>query len=231
MSEDEIKINKEEKENVEIQEKETKNEGNDEVIKSPSPSPKTLSPVDQWLGVTSELNFQKKLSLSIGAFSGVLALLVMILMFRSPIVAVLNDQQIVMLKAKRQAIPIGEKQIERIVKEFIKQRYQWRDLNPEEISKKIGPFVTDGLRKKVRPVLKDLKNNKLKGKAVTQEITDVEVQVTDKGVIAKFYKVLVVENLPLVIPTGLMLAVVKGARTFLNPEGVYINRVLENTIK
>jgi len=214
-----------------IKETETKKEENDDVKKSASPSPKTLSPVDQWLGVTSELNFQKKLSLSIGAFSGVLALLVMILMFRSPIVAVLNDQQIVMLKAKRQAIPIGEKQIERIVKEFIKQRYQWRDLNPEDISKKIGPFVTDGLRKKVRPVLTDLKNKKLKDKAVTQEITDVEVQVTDKGVIAKFYKVLVVENLPLVIPTGLMLAVVKGARTFLNPEGIYINRVLENTIK
>ena len=201
--------------------------------KKPDAKPKQVrKPIDQWLGITTELDFHKKINLLAGVFCGVLALFIMVLMFRSPIVAVLNDQQLIMLKAHRQNIPIGEKQIERIINEFIKQRYQWDKLNPKEISKKIEPYSTDGFNEKTRVLLEDLKKNGFQGKKeISQKITDVEVKVTDKGVFAHFYKVLIVEKLPLVIPTKIALAVVQGAQTFVNPEGVYINKILENAVK
>lgn len=193
---------------------------------------KKPKPIDQWLGISTELDLYKKLSLLSGAFCGVLALLIAVLMFRAPIVAVLNDQQLLMLKAERKNIPIGEKQIERIINEFIKQRYQWDKLSPDDISKNIEPFSTGGFTKKTKNLLKDLKKNGFQGKKeISQKITDVDVQVTEKGIFAQFYKVLIVENLPLVIPTKIALAVVKGAQTFVNPEGVYVNKILENAIK
>ena len=197
--------------------------------KPKGPMPK---PLDQWLGITTELDFYKKLNLLSGAFCGLLALFIMVLMFRAPIVAVLNDQQIVMLKAHRQNIPIGEKQIKRIINEFIKERYRWDKLSPEDISKRIEPFSTEGFKKKTESLLKDLKKNGFQGKKeISQKITDVEIQVTEKGIFAQFYKVLIVEKLPLVVPTKIALAVVEGSKTLLNPEGVYVNKILESAIK
>ena len=193
---------------------------------------KKPKPIDQWVGITRELDFYKKLNIMSGAFCGALVLFVMILMFRAPIVAVLNDQQIVMLKSHRKNIPIGEKQIKRIVNEFIRQRYKWDNLNPKNISKQIEPYSTEGFKKKTELVLKDLQKNGFQGKKeISQKITDVEIQVTEKGIFAQFFKVLIVEKLPLVVPTKVAIAVVEGAKTLINPEGVYINKILESAIK
>ena len=101
-----------------------------------------------------------------------------------------------------------------------------------DISKQIEPFSTDGFKKKTKKLLKRLKTSGFQGKKeISQKITDVEIQVTEKGIFAKFYKVLIVEKLPLVVPTKIVLAVVQGAQTILNPEGVYINKILENALK
>ena len=77
----------------------------------------------------------------------------------------------------------------------------------------------------------DKRLNEQGKKEISQKITDVDIQVTEKGIFAHFYKVLIVEKLPLVIPTKIALAVVQGAQTFVNPEGVYINKILENAVK
>lgn len=201
------------------------------LIEEKKEKPTPIHPIDQWIGLTRELNFHKKVSLIISGFGSLLFTLILILLFQSPIVAVLNDQQIVMLKANRQDIPIGKEQVERIIKEFIRQRYQWKDLNPNDIIKKTEPYITEGLKEKLKPMLVDLKTRDLKDKNVVQEITDIEVNITEENIMAKFYKILVLEGLPLVVPTNLVLSVIQGAQTFTNPEGIYINKILESEFK
>lgn len=190
-----------------------------------------LSPVDQWMGLSHQLDLHRKGNLMLGGLCGLLIIVVAMLAFQNPIVAVINEDQRVLLKAARKALPVGEKEIKRVVEEFVKNRYQWDKLDPQIISKSVEPLVTGGLKKKLHSLLIDLKENGLQGKKASQKITEVEVTITEKSVLAHFDKVLRVEGIPLIVPTGLSLMVVKGARTLWNPEGVYINGVLENANK
>lgn len=192
---------------------------------------KTMSPVDQWMGLYHQLNLHKRGNLILSGLCGLLIVLVASTMFQDPVVAIINEEQRVLLKATRKAIPVGEKEIQRIVKEFVRKRYQWDKLDPKLISENVSPLVTRGLKNKLYNLLMDLKENGLQGKKASQKITDVDVTVTEKSVLAHFDKVLRVEGIPLIVPTGLSLMVVKGARTVWNPEGVYINGVLENANK
>lgn len=190
-----------------------------------------LSPVDQWMGLTHQLTLHKRGNLILGGLCGMLIIVIAMLAFQNPIVAVINEDQRVLLKAARKVLPVGEKEIERVVREFVKNRYQWDKLDPQLISKSVEPLVTGGLKKKLHALLMDLKENGLQGKKASQKITDIDVTITKKSVLAHFDKVLRVEGIPLIVPTGLSLMVVKGARTLWNPEGVYINGILENANK
>ena len=188
---------------------------------------KEKDPIDQWCGLSRELNFQKKLNLLFGAFCFILTFFIVILFFRPPIVTVIHEDQMLMLQSQRAFVPVGEQQIKALLKRFIIERYQWRLLNPEDISTRVSPFITKGLREKIKIFLEDLKSKKLKGKAVSQEVGKVHFHIQEDKTYASFYRILVIENVPLVVPTKLSFSLTQGFQTMANPEGVYINKISE----
>lgn len=206
-------------------------ENEDREKDKPEEEIKTLTPVDQWMGLAHQLNLHKKMNLALSVVCGLQIMLIAMFAFQDPVVAVINEGQRVLLKASRQNLPVGEEEIKRVVKDFIKRRYQWDNLDPKLITSEIAPLSTRGFQKKTTSFLKDLKENGLQKKTASQKITDVAVTVTKDSILAHFDKVLRVEGIPLIIPTGLKVAVIKGAQTFWNPEGVYINGLLENASK
>ena len=188
---------------------------------------KRKDPIDQWCALSRELNFQKKLSLLLGLFCLILTFFILILFFRPPIVTLIHKDQMLMLQSQRASVPIGEQQIKALLKRFIIERYEWNLLNPKDISARVSPFVTKGLREKIKVFLENIKSKKLKGKSVSQEIGKIRFHIQDDKVYAIFYRILIIENVPLIVPTKLSFSLTQGSQTIANPEGVYINKISE----
>lgn len=122
---------------------------------------------------------------------------------------------------------IGEETVKKVATRFIKQRYAWDDLNPDTIALNISPLSTEGLKKKVKNNLVKLRDQNFKDKSVEQSVTNIEVLITKDNVMATFDKILKIEGLPLPVPTLIYLNVIKGASTVWNPEGLYVNGIIE----
>ena len=206
-------------------------EKNLEKIKNKKQIENNLSPIDQWMGLNQILNLHKKINVGLMGLCTLLIVIMISQMFKNPIVAIINEDERVFLKAKREALNVGEKEIKKIIKKFVKKRYDWNKLDPDLITERLLPLMTKGLRLRMKLVLEKLKNEDLQKKEVSQKITDVTVTITKKAVLAHFDKVLRVEGIPLVVPTGVSFQVVRGPQTQWNPYGVYINGIIENTNK
>ena len=189
------------------------------------------SPIDQWVGLNLVLKHHKIVNFGLMSLSALLVLVVLFLSMQNPVVAVLSEKNRVILKGSRQTISIGAPEIEDVVKEFIKIRYEWNQIEPKSIADRLSHLTTSGLNRKIKVLLTDLKEKHLQGKKASQAVAGVFVKVTEKEVTAYFDKVLKIEGIPLVIPTGVSIAVTRGSQTSANPSGIYINGIIENSGK
>lgn len=148
--------------------------------------------------------------------------------FRSPLVIVMRGQEKQYYQSERKPNSITEKDIENFVYVFIERMLSWEKLEPIAILKQVEPFITSGLRDKLRADLIERAEKDFKGKSLSEGVTNIKVQVTDKDVVASFDKVLRIDGIPLVIPAQMAFNIVRGTSTEWNPMGLYVNGIVEH---
>lgn len=151
-----------------------------------------------------------------------------VMAFRSPLVIVTNGQEKTYYQSERKPDSISERDVEAFVRYFIEQMFNWNELVAEKIIKQVSPLVTNGLADKIRIEANQRSEKDFKGKSLSQGVTNIKVQVTEKDVIASFDKVLRIDGLPLIIPTQIAFNIIRGSSTRWNPIGLYVNGMVEH---
>lgn len=144
---------------------------------------------------------------------------------QNPIVVLARDNEFTYYQGQRLKVPLNELNIKHFVEKFVERYYNWDDLNPEIIFKNVEPFITDGLKENTLLNLRNRKEKDFLGKKLQQAVAGLSVQVTKDSTIAVFDVVLRVDSIPLVVPTQVLLQLVKGIQTDWNPMGLYVNNI------
>jgi hypothetical protein len=174
------------------------------------------------------LHLHRAINYVAGGVLGILVLSLIIMAFRSPLVIVMSGQEKHYLQSERKSDSITEKDVENFVRDFLEQMFNWNSLVPDAISKQVAPFVTAGLADKIKQELIQRTEKDFKGKTLSEGITNIQVQVTEKDVLASFDKVLRIDGTPLVVPTQMEFNIIRGSATRWNPIGLYVNGLVEH---
>lgn len=126
---------------------------------------------------------------------------------------------------EKKVVPLKEENIKKLIRQFLELRYEWDEFKIKQIELDISPFITQGLKKKTKKLLENLSKNDFKEKKLSQKITKPQITVTDKSTSASFYRVLEINEIPLLIPTQISFGLVKGETSFWNRIGIYINSI------
>ena len=148
-----------------------------------------------------------------------------------PIVVIRDGDQQQYLAGQRANLPISEEAVEEFVRKFLRIRYEWDKLDPQEKRQSLTPIVTTGLQKKLFKLLTHLKNKEFQGKETSQAIVNVDVSVTKEKVVVSFDKLLRLADVPIPVPTTLSLHIIQGTPNTWNPIGLLINGVIEHQEK
>lgn len=179
----------------------------------------------QWTALNHVLFIYKVIGLGLVGLSLVLTVLCFYLSDRTPLVVKDNGDGYTYLMGHRQDVPLQKENIEKFIRQYVGLRYRWDSPDIEKIAANVAPLVTRGFRKKSLLELKALTGDDFKDKKLKQSISDIEVTVTDKSTVAEFDRILRVNGIPLVIPTQISFALVKGTRSYWNRLGLLINGV------
>lgn len=183
--------------------------------------------IQQWVALNGLLKTIKIVALTEAAVIVVFVIISLCLFFKDPLVVVLSENERVFKRATRISQQISPEDIKLFIKGFLHERYAWVNFSPSDISDRIKPFVKDGLYRKISINLKKAKKKSIKGKSLRQTITDVKVQVDKDKIFAKFFKILIIEDIPLIIKSEMAFKLAKGATSSSNPFGMYINGIIE----
>lgn len=158
----------------------------------------------------------------------VLIIAILVMVFQSPLVIVMSGDEKSYYQSERKTDAITEKDVEKFIRDFLEQMFRWDKLSPEMILRQISPMVTQGLSDRIRQELSQKTEKDFKGKTLSQSITNVHIEVTEKNVVASFDKVLRLQGIPLVVPTELAFNIIRGSQTKWNPLGLYVNGLVEH---
>lgn len=195
--------------------------------------------------VKSVLEFQNKLKFyeKVILYSVVANILfavgVLTVVFSDPVVIMERDSEKLSFQSERKEVTITEKEIKKLVENFIRRRYEWDKFNLEEVMANLSPLLSSGLKSKIADELvKDEKN--LKNQAFSQYVGKISIVIDEAhNIVGSFDKILRIHNkittasgdlpiekIPLLSEAQVMVKVVKGAVTEENPLGLYINGVV-----
>ena len=209
---------------------ETKNSGKGASMKEPN-QPINNKTLHQWLALNKILKTSKVIGLTQSLAMILLTLLCLGMYFSSPIVVAIKDEHKLFLKGERKATQPSKEDIKRFIEEYIRHRYHWEQFNQKTILNRISPFVTAEFHKRLFGQLKKEDNRSIKGKKVKQVTADVQVQVGEKSIVASFYKLLIIENIPLPIFAQVSFKLKRGARTKANRQGMYVHGIIKHERK
>lgn len=174
------------------------------------------------------LHLHRAINFVAGGVVAVLITVIVVMSFQSPLVVLMDGQEKHYRQAERKSDSITEKDVEKFVREFLEQLFNWNQLAPEVIIRQVSPLVTSGLLERIRLELSQKVEKDFKGKALSQEIVGVNVKVTPKEVIASFDKVLKINGVSIVIPSQMSFNIIRGGSTRWNPLGLYVNGIVEH---
>lgn len=161
----------------------------------------------------------------------ILSLSLILVLHPDPVVVMVKDNERIFTNGRHVPVKIDEADVKQFVTEFVMARYKWRMLDPLQIASELGPISTSGLQKKIQLQLTTLKEHDFKDKKVSQSVLNIQVDVTEKNVIATFDRLLKVEGTPLPIPTKISLSIISGSQTKWNPTGLYVNGITEHPFR
>ena len=181
--------------------------------------------MNQWMKLNHILFIYKVIGLGLVGVSLFLTALCFYLSDRTPVVIKEIDNDFIYFVGRKRNIPLTEKNLQRFVSNYINLRYKWDKLDSLAIVENIDPFVTEGLKRKIRQKLRIIENRDFKGKVLKQNISAIEVKVTKTSTVAIFDRILRVNDIPLLLPTQVAFSFTRGKKSFWNQMGLFINGV------
>lgn len=182
----------------------------------------------QWISLNRLMSFYR----GIGVFFLFISIITWVMMgvtlLKDPIVVVLSQKDKIWVHGESKNVPIEKEDVIEMVKRFIESRYQWKKINLSEMLQNIHPLSTPGLFSKIEQDVANFVKKEMKTKNFSQSVSQIEVFLDKNNIIARFDRIIRVNDLPLVAPLELSLQIISGSRTRLNPIGLYINGIIEH---
>ncbi len=187
----------------------------------------------------NRLKFYEKIILFSVLANILFAILVMFSSFSDPLVIMEKDAEKLSFQGTRKEVTITEKEIKKLVENFIRRRYEWDNFSIENMMANLSPILSNGLKGKIADDLaKEEKASKYQ--AFSQYVGRISIAIDeDHNIVGTFDKILrihnkintssgdlPVEKIPLLSEAQVMVKVVKGSVTKENPLGLYINAVI-----
>jgi len=152
------------------------------------------------------------------------------LAFRNPVVVVKEGSSQSFYIGKRAGVEIQKTDVEAFTAKVLQALYVWPEFKSELIGKRIAPFAEAALVEKITAKMGE-KYKDFKDKKLSEEIAFLSVEVSDDQVACRFDRVLKIEGIPLVIPTEMTFALLRGEATEANPSGIYVSGITEHETK
>ena len=181
-----------------------------------------------WTAQEKVLHLYKLISVGACIFAAAMGVALIVSHFKNPFVVVAKNHELDFYPTERLAVPLEKTEVEQFTKQFLVSLYVWSEFNGDRIAKSISPFTEGSLTDKVIGTQSQKYLKELGGKKLSQSLAFVEVSVLLDRVICKFDRILKIEGIPLVIPTEVTLAFVRGDQTVSNPMGIYIGGIKES---
>ena len=191
------------------------------------------------LDFQNRLKFYEKIILSLVVANVFFAISVLFSAFSNPLVILEKDAEKLSFQANRKETSITEKEIKKLVENFIRRRYEWDKFSIENMMANLSPILSRGLKGKiVDDLTKEEKASKYQ--AFSQYVGRINISIDDgHNIVGTFDKILRIHNristssgdlpiekIPLLSEAQVMVKVVKGSVTEENPLGLYINAVI-----
>lgn len=180
-----------------------------------------------WTAQQNLLHFYKVLTVGLGLLAVLMSVFIGIIYFRDPIVVVKASARQEFYPSVRGQAKVEKVDVEDFTKQFLAALYVWSDFNENTLAKEITAFAEDGLISKVIDAQTAKYGKLLKGKRIEQSIAFVKVKVLDDHVQANFLRVLLIEGIPLTVPTEITISMIQGTPTRQNPMGIYVSGIIE----
>ncbi len=159
--------------------------------------------------------------------------------FSNPIVIMEKDGEKLSFTSARKEVVITEKEIKKLVENYIRRRYEWDHFSLEQLLANLSPILSGGLKQKLSEEIQK-EEKAFSYQSFSQYVGKVSVTI-DEGhnIVGTFDKILRVhskmnsaspdvpiEKIPLLTESQVMVKVIKGSVTDENPLGLYINGVI-----
>ena len=184
---------------------------------------------DMWSFVNHKLKIYQLALLGLVLVGIALSVTVVALSSSDPVVIVMGENEKSYYQGVKKQDDLTEDDIKEFVRDFVDLRYRWKEFNPDFILKRISPLTTEEFRDRIKKLLQQGMNKSIKGKTLSQDISNLEVKLLDNKIFASFYKILTIDGVPFpVIPTEISLTLLKEASTDWNLRGLFVNGVIEH---
>lgn len=185
----------------------------------------------------NRLKFYEKIILFSVVANILFAIVVMFSVFSDPLVIMEKDAEKLSFQGVRKEITITEKEIKKLVENFIRRRYEWDKFSIDSMITNLSPILSSGLKGKIaEDLVREEKASK--NQAFSQYVGKINITIDEAhNIVGTFDKILRIhskistssgglEQIPLLSEAQLMVKVVKGSVTEENPLGLYINAVI-----
>lgn len=181
-----------------------------------------------WTAQQNLLHFYRVLTAGLGLLAVLMLVFIGVIYFRDPIVVVKAAARQEFYPSERGQATVSKADVEDFTKQFLAALYVWSEFNENTLSKEISAFAEDGLVSKVIGAQSAKYGKLLKDKRIEQSIAFVKVKVLEDRVQANFLRVLLIEGIPLTVPTEITISMIQGAPTRPNPMGIYVSGIIEH---
>lgn len=187
----------------------------------------------------NKIKFYEKIIFSLILANILFAVVVMANVFSDPLVILERDAEKLSFQSIRKEVTVTEKEIKKLVENFIRRRYEWDMFSIEAMMANLSPIISSGLKSKIADDLtKEEKASKYS--AFSQYVGKINITIDEhNNIIGSFDKILrihsklptssgdlPIEKIPLLSEAQIMVKVVKGSVTEENPLGLYIKAVI-----
>ena len=184
----------------------------------------------------SRIKLYEKIILSLALANILFGVMLIGTIFSNPLVILESDGEKLSFKSNRKEVTITEKEIKKLVENFIRRRFEWDKFSIESMMANLTPIVSSGLKSKIAEELaKEEKASKYS--AFSQYVGKINITIDEQNnIVGTFDKILrihsklsgdlVLEKIPLLSEAQVMVKVITGMVTEENPLGLYINAVV-----
>ena len=181
-----------------------------------------------WTAQENLLHFYRVLTAGLGLLAIFTLILTAVIYFRDPIVVVKSAAKHEFYPSSRGQISVDKTDVEEFTKQFLEALYVWSEFKEGTLVKEISPFAEEAFVSKVVDAQAAKYGKAFKDKKLEQSLAFVKIKVSEDRVTARFLRVLLIEGIPLTVPTEVTISMVQGPPTRTNPMGIFVAGVVEH---